>query len=61
MYIIEPTIIQKILNKSDRTTGNSYNRYSTPPQYLRIIVPRFEVDWMKTQGEMALQFSDIMG
>ena len=29
-------------------------RHSTPPQNLRIIVPRFEVDWIKTQGEIAL-------
>ena len=26
--------------------------HSIKPQYKRIIVPRFEVDWMKTQGEI---------
>ena len=26
---------------------------SIKPQYLSIIVPRYEVDWLKTQGEMA--------
>ena len=28
---------------------------SIEPQYMRIIVPRFEVDWIKTQGEIALR------
>ena len=26
--------------------------HSTPPQNIRIIVQRFEVDWIKTQGEI---------
>ena len=66
MYTIEPIsihiVIQKILNKSGRTTGNFSKRYIPffiYPQYLIIIMSRFEVDCMKTQEEKTLQFVDI--
>ena len=53
MYIIEPTsihiVIQKILNKFGNTAVNSYKIHSIKLQYLRIIVPRLKVDWVKTQ------------
>ena len=31
---------------------------SLAPQYVRIIVARFEVDWMETRGEIALRNLD---
>ena len=31
-----------------------HESHSTPPQNLRLIVPRLEVSWIKTQGEIAL-------
>ena len=53
--ITEPTsillVIQNILNKSRITTKN----HSIKLQYLMIIVPMFEVDWIKTQGEIVYQ------
>ena len=58
MYIIEPASIhiviqKKILNKSGRTAVNSYKSHRLKKlQYLGIIVLRFEVDWIKTQGEI---------
>ena len=58
MYIIEPTlihiVIQKILSKSGRTTIDSLKKsHSIKLRYLRIIVPRFEVDWIRTKGKIA--------
>ena len=57
MYINVPTlipiVIQKILNKSGRTWRMTWKSHSIPAQNIRIIVPRFEVDWITTQGEIA--------
>ena len=54
MYINVPAlihiVIQKILNKSRRTWRMTWKSRSTPAQNIRIIVPRFEVDWITTQG-----------
>ena len=64
MYIIEPASIhieiQKILNKSEKTTVNSEKSHSIKLHYLRNIVPRFEVDWIKSQGEIAHQNLTLM-
>ena len=57
MYIIVTTlihiVIQKILNKILKNMTYDLEKHSTPPPNIRIIVQRFEVDWIKTQGEIA--------
>ena len=43
-------VTQKILNKSGRITENSFKkRHIITLQYIRIVVPRFEVDWMENE------------